>query len=57
MITVLDISQKQNKQEKINQKQEKLVHFLVTKRKIFHKTIKNSLKNVAAGGFATLRKR
>ena len=43
---VLDTSQKMNKQKKkiINQKQQKLVHFLENKIKIFHKTVKNSLK-------------
>ena len=43
---MLDIFQKVNKQKNkiINQKQQKLVHFLENKIKIFHKTVKNSLK-------------
>ena len=43
---MLDTSQKMDKQKKkiINQKQQKLVHFLENKIKIFHKTVKNSLK-------------
>ena len=37
---------KMNKQKKklINQKQQKLVHFLVNRIKIFHKIVKSSLK-------------
>ena len=39
-------NEKMNKQKKkiINQKQQKLVHSLVNRIKIFHKTVKNSLK-------------
>ena len=34
----------QTKEKKINQKQQKLVHFLVNRIKIFHKIVKSSLK-------------
>ena len=35
--------QKMNKQEKVNQKHQKLVHSPVNKTKNYHKTIKNGL--------------
>ena len=43
---MLDTSQKMNKQKKkiINQKQQKLVHFLVNRIKIFDKIVKSSLE-------------
>ena len=43
---LLEIFQKMNKQkkERLNQKQQNLVHFLVNKTKDYHKTIKNSIK-------------
>ena len=43
---MLDIFQKVNEQKReiVNQKQQKLVRFLVDKTKIFHEIVKNLLK-------------
>ena len=51
---MLDIFPKLNQQEKVNQKQQKMVHFLVNKSKKLSQNNKKINENVAAGGFATL---
>ena len=55
---MIDMFQKVNKQKKeiVNQKQQKLVHSLGNKTKIFQKIRKKFLKDFAAVGFGKLTK-